>query len=274
MKKAFIALAISAGLMCTASFAQTATRSPTEANSPKELPGTAQSPTPPNQPSSAANAQSQPPNQAHIAPGSVIPVELTKTVDAKKAKTGDEVVAKVTQDMKTNQGVVLVPKDTKVIGHVTEAQARHKSEKESELGIAFNQAVLNNQQVQLPMSIQAVIGQDQNSLNSNNNGGSNAAPPPGEAAPGSADSAPNSPMAGRSPTGNPGQPVPSGSDNSGQQQAGNKMPPINAKTQGVIGMSNVTLAPTSNTSQGSLLTSEKKNVKLESGTMLLLRVNQ
>src|ERR1700722_10381758 len=30
---------------------------------------------------------------AKIAPGSVIPVELTKTVDAKKAKTGDEVVA-------------------------------------------------------------------------------------------------------------------------------------------------------------------------------------
>src|SRR6202048_5195592 len=39
-----------------------------------------------------------------IAPGSVIPVLLTKTIDAKKAKTGDEVVAKVTQDLKTHSG--------------------------------------------------------------------------------------------------------------------------------------------------------------------------
>src|ERR1700746_1924458 len=45
-----------------------------------------------------------------IAPGNVIPVELTKTVDAKKAKTGDEVLAKVTRDMKTSTGEVLVPK--------------------------------------------------------------------------------------------------------------------------------------------------------------------
>jgi hypothetical protein len=51
---------------------------------------------------------------------------LTKTIDAKKAKTGDEVEAKVTMDLKTNSGEVLVPKDTKVIGHVTEAHARSK----------------------------------------------------------------------------------------------------------------------------------------------------
>ena len=76
-----------------------------------------------------------------IAPGSVIPVELTKTVDAKKAKTGDEVIAKVTQDMKTGTGEVIVAKDTKMIGHVTEAQAHTKEQKQSELGIAFDKAV-------------------------------------------------------------------------------------------------------------------------------------
>ena len=36
-----------------------------------------------------------------IAPGSVIPVHLTKTIDAKKVKTGDQVEARVTQDLKT-----------------------------------------------------------------------------------------------------------------------------------------------------------------------------
>lgn len=268
MRSVFTVLAITAALMCGASFAQTATQSQTEPNSPKEQPRAAQA----SQPTPAVNPQAQPPNQAHIAPGSVIPVQLTKTVDAKKAKTGDEVVAKVTQDMKTNQGAVLVPKDTKVIGHVTEAQARHKDEKESQLGIAFNQAVLNNQQVQLPMSIQAVIGQEQNNMNNN-------AAPAGEGAPSSSAPAQNSPMANRSPMGSSNQSqseqAPNGPGNSDAQQpqAGNKMPPINGKTQGVIGLSSVNLAPTSNSTQGSLLTSDKKNVKLESGTMLLLRVN-
>jgi len=68
-------------------------------------------------------------------------VLLTKTIDAKKAKKGDEVVAKVTQDMKTTSGEVLVPKDTKVLGRVTKAQARNKEQKESEVAIAFDSAV-------------------------------------------------------------------------------------------------------------------------------------
>src|ERR1700678_2847036 len=94
---------------------------------------------------------------AKIAPGSVIPVELTKTVDAKKAKTGDEVVARVTQDMKASSGEVLVAKDTKIMGHVTAAQPRTKEQKESELGIAFDHAMTKTGEMQQPMSIQAII---------------------------------------------------------------------------------------------------------------------
>jgi hypothetical protein len=251
-------------LICGSSMAQNA---PT--TTPSQSPTThAPSATQPGAP------QNQVEGQPKIAPGSVIPVQLTKTVDAKKAKTGDEVVAKVTMDMKTQTGQVLVPKDTKVIGHVTEAQARHKDEKESQLGIAFNQAVLNNQQVPLPMSIQAVIGPE----NPNeNNAGSNA-PAAGAPNPSSTGTSASSPMGGRSPNAGTGQPeapnagAPTGNDES--QQAGSKRPPISAHTQGVIGISNVTLAPGSNSQQGSVLTSEKNNVKLESGTMLLLKVSQ
>jgi len=49
-------------------------------------------------------------------------------------------------------------------------------------------------------------------------------------------------------------------------------PPINAQTQGVIGVPNVTLSSTQNGAQGPVMRSEKSNVKLESGTMLLLKV--
>jgi hypothetical protein len=217
--------------------------------------------------------QPEPSSQPRIAPGSVIPVQLTKTVDAKKVKAGDEIVAKVTMDMKTQSGQVLVPKDTKVIGHVTEAQARHKDEKESQLGIAFNQAVLNNQQVQLPMSIQAVIGPE----NPNENGPAGGGGASGAPSPASTGASGSSPMGGRNPNAGPGgaeapSAAPAGNDES--QQARSKRPPINAQTQGVIGISNVTLSQGSNAQQGSVLTSEKNNVKLESGTMLLLKVNQ
>ena len=57
--------------------------------------------------------------ETRIAPGSVIPVELKKTIDAKKVKPGDPIEASVTQDLKAANGEIIVPKDTKVIGHVT-----------------------------------------------------------------------------------------------------------------------------------------------------------
>jgi hypothetical protein len=75
----------------------------------------------------------------------------------KKAKKGDEVVAKITQDLRNNAGTVVVP-NTKIVGHVTEAEARSKEQKESQVAIAFDHAVMKNgEQMQMPMSIQAII---------------------------------------------------------------------------------------------------------------------
>ncbi|HXJ87214.1 MAG TPA: hypothetical protein VMS18_10385 [Candidatus Binatia bacterium] len=220
--------------------------------------------------SSAAGA-----NHLKIAPGSVIPVQLSKTVDAKKAKTGDEVVATVTQDMKTNSGDVLVPKDTKVIGHVTEAQPRNKEQRQSELGIAFDRAVIKGDQTQLPMSIQAVIAPPSSSNNSN--AGGPEQPPSSPAG-----NSPSAPMAGSRPGGMGGgsstapqqnYPASGGGDVSEPQTSAR--PAITGDTQGVIGMSDLKLESSSqNSQQGSVLTSEKNNVKIEKGTLLLLRVSQ
>ena len=231
----------------------------------------------PNQPAQQGQSSAQPAaNQKQgssapkIAPGSVIPVQLSKTVDAKKAKTGDEVVATVMQDMKTNSGDVLMPKDTKVIGHVTEVQSRNKEQKQSELGIAFDHAVVKGDQMQLPMSIQAVIAPP-----SNNSAAEAPEGPPSTAGGGAA----SSPMAGSragasgaSPSAQQSNPPGAASESSPQGEA---RPPITGNTQGVIGMSDVKLESASqNSQQGSLLTSEKNNVKIEKGTFMLLRVNQ
>jgi hypothetical protein len=273
MKNVFKATAFMA-LMCGVALAQSASPSP---NSGTPQPQ-AQSSTPPNSAQSATPGQ----HPTRVAPGSVIPVQLTKTVDAKKAKTGDEVVAKVTMDMKTQSGDVLVPKDTKVIGHVTEAQKREKDQKQSELGLAFDRAVTKDgNTMQMPMSIQAVIGQQQQNQQSEANtpaGKEQAAGVPSGAAPTGA--ATTGTAGGKSSGTTPPAPSPSasgsgaGADTSDNQAANGGRPPITAQTQGVIGISNLTLAPGSNATQGTVMTSDKNNVKLESGTMLLLKVNQ
>jgi hypothetical protein len=279
MNKILMAAALIAAMYGSA-LAQSTTPSTTD-------PGNSAAPQAPNAPATQAKPQtSQAPvtspatgktqssDKPKIAPGSVIPVQLTKTVDAKKVKTGDEVVTKVTMDMKTQSGDVLVPKDTKVIGHVTAAQARNKEQKESQLAIAFDRAVTKDgNSMQLPMSIQAVIGQQQ--MNDNSGGGEgNEAPAAGGGgasggmAPGGGGRAPGASSSASS------APAPTTGGASDTPSASSSRPPINGQTTGVVGISNLTLAPAAGGAQGSVLTSEKNNVKLESGTMLLLKVNQ
>jgi hypothetical protein len=60
---------------------------------------------------------------------------------------------------------------------------------------------------------------------------------------------------------------------SSSQAGGNAHEPITGKTEGVVGISNLRLAPAAQPAQGSVLSSEKNNVKLESGTLMLLKVN-
>ena len=165
----------------------------------------------------------------------MIPVQLTKTIDAKKAKMGDQVMAKVTMDLKTNSGEVIVPKDTKVTGHVTEAQASTKDQKGSQVAIAFDHATLKTGDVNLPMSIQAVIAPPSNDASSNSGGGGGG----GGGEPAAAGTTATSPMGnGRSSnSGSTAQPQYSGSPNAAQgtsseaQQAGGARPNITGNTQ-------------------------------------------
>jgi hypothetical protein len=266
MKTILISTALMAALACATALAQ----SPS-ATDPSATQASPQSTTQ-HQPQAASSTTAAPTPAAapHIAPGSVIPVQLTKTIDAKKAKPGDEVVAKVTMDLKTNSGEVLVPKDTKVTGHVTEAQARSKDQKESQVGIAFDHAALKDGSVALPMSIQAVIAPT-------NNENSGSGVDQGPAAGGG--SAPTSPMGagrsgGMSGAGQAQPPSPNAVPTTGTDtHQGGARPQINGNTQGVVGIADLKLDAGQNATQGSVLSSEKNNVKVESGTMLLLKVN-
>src|SRR5437899_7466499 len=239
---------LTGALLCAVAFAQSASPSSSTPSTPQAQPvpqseaqpQTQQQPEPqpappPVQapaPAATGATQAQTSGSPRIAPGSVIPVQLTKTIDAKKAKPGDQVVAKVTMDLKTNSGEVLVPKDTKVTGHITEAQARSK-DKESQVGIAFDHAALKSGDVSLPMSIQAVIAPPSNNAS---NGRANE-----EAAPAAGGGAATSPAGGGGrnvPTGqtSPSSAAPaspSSPETAAQSQSGAR-PPITGNTQGVV----------------------------------------
>ena len=233
--------------------------------------GSAQNPTA--APATQSNA-AQRANTMRIAPGSVIPVQLTKTIDAKKIKPGDEVYAEVTEDLKTANGEIIVPKNTKITGKITQAQARNKQDKESQVGIAFDHAAMKDgADMTLPMSIQAIIAPSY--FSGNNNG-----PSPSNEGTMQPSQAPSGGMSqgGRSAgMQQPQTPNPAGSTSEEPVSAtanSNAHQPITGKTQGVLGIQNLSLSTAANTAQGSVLSSDKSNVKLEGGTLLLLRVNQ
>lgn len=218
-------------------------------------------------------------NGMGLAPGSVIPVQLTKTIDAKKVKPGDEVLAEVTIDLKAQNGAIIVPKNTKITGKVTEAQARSKQEKQSQVGIAFDHAVTKDgAETPLPMSIQAVIARSYLIANNNNNNDNPNTQSSPQAAPQSSPSPGGMSPGGRSAgMQEPQSPNPAASEGEQPSAANANVhphPAITGQTQGVLGIQNMTLAAAANAAQGSVLTSDKNNVKLESGTLMLLRVNR
>jgi len=212
-----------------------------------------------------ANTSANPAEQ--VAPGSVIPAELTKSVDAKKAKQGDPVQAKTTQELLSRDGHVAVPLGSKIEGHVTEAKPHEKGESPSTLGIVFDKMVFKDGH-EVPMS--AMIQALAPSLENMNPGGDPMSQP---GMPGTTPSQPSGGMyggmtrpAGSSPAENPsGGMGTGGTGNAGNAPGRNGPGRLSTNAQGVVGIPGVSM-------QGDVLTSQKKNVKLESGTQLMLRV--
>jgi hypothetical protein len=88
--------------------------------------------------------------------GTALQVELDTPVDSKKVKTGDAVNAHVTEAVKAN-GQTVIPKNTKLVGHVTQASARAKGDAGSALAIVFDKVVpKKGQEVPLRVVIQAM----------------------------------------------------------------------------------------------------------------------
>ena len=90
----------------------------------------------------SANASGQAAWQAQMRP---VTGELEGKLDSKTAKVGEPVVLRTTHKLKTADGFV-IPKGSRLIGHVTEVQAHAKGHEQSSIAIDFGRAELGNGQ--------------------------------------------------------------------------------------------------------------------------------
>jgi len=88
-----------------------------------------------------AYAQTSPANSENTIQGT-FPCALQKGLDSKKAKDGDPVVCQTDKAFHDQTGRFL-PSGTKIMGHVTQAQARSKGDSQSALAMVFDKIELS-----------------------------------------------------------------------------------------------------------------------------------
>jgi hypothetical protein len=227
----------------------------------------------------AAEAQAQAGrSSAALAAGSTVEAVLTKPVDARRNKEGDEVQAKVTKDVLA-EGDVVIPKNSKLLGRVTRAQARGRGQAESALAVVFDRAVLKDgTEIPVNVVIQAIAAAQTQAALGDEPMMAGSAAGAGQA---SGRSSSGGLVGGVTSTagatvGAVGQTAGAAVGATGQAASSVAGPAatlaLDSNTQGVIGIRGLTLnAEASNSTQGSVITSSSRNVRLESGTRLLLR---
>ena len=234
--------------------------------------------------------------QGSLAAGTAVKAELDKSLDSKKLKVGDSVTARTTESVKED-GKVVLPKGTKLLGHVTRASARSKGDSDSTLALEFDSAQLkggHEMAVQLnlhamaaPADVTPIGGDDLQAMGntgaSGSAGGMNrggAGAPVGGAVSGAAsttarttggiagaaDSTVNSTTNAAG-----GAAEAAGATSQGAVGGVNASGQLNANSRGVFGLNGLSLnADASNSAQGSVIASSGKSVRLDSGTRLLL----
>ena len=89
---------------------------------------------------------------------------LTRAVESKNATTGQEVILRTISDVVVD-GEVIIPRDSKLVGHVAEAITKGRDEPQSVLSVIIDKAVRNDRsEVPLQAIIVAVAAPQDKSL--------------------------------------------------------------------------------------------------------------
>jgi hypothetical protein len=200
-------------------------------------------------------------SQGSLAPGMPIYAELKSGLDSKKAKNGDAVNAQTSEAVKSSDGRTILPKGTKLIGHVAQATAKSKGDGQSALGITFDKAILKDGgEVALSVGIQALASPASFSASS-----ADAGPPESTANMGTTQT---SPMGRSGPPANAPQ---NGAPDGRVAGPRSEQSSLGPNSRGVIGMNGLTLAAARvDNAVVSTVSSDGKNVHLDGGTRMLL----
>jgi hypothetical protein len=200
----------------------------------------------------SAQAQSTPPGPGDpgYKPGSgtTICVDIPRPIDAKKLKAGEEIIARVTQDL-VYEGKVIVPREAKVFGKVADLKLAEKEDPETRLLLTFEKIVTKDGrefQFEFPAFVQALAPERRAAASSTN-----------------IDSLPVKAELGNAMDRVSAMPIRLGDKNSVTYGV------IIPEAKGVFGLNNLKL---SDTPKGVYIVAPKGNIKLEYGAQLVLRV--
>jgi hypothetical protein len=229
-------------------------------------------------------------------PAFYILAEFTQSLNAKKLKPGDLIKAQVTQDV-LSHGKIIIPIESKLIGHVTEVKPHGAEDPESRLGIVFDRVLLKRprevdfvavvQRLEPPSERKSRVDQPSQMLapSAMGDGGplSPIAGTPGMNGGAGARTSANPGSGGAlNPAGAPTfLPPPSPSDPPSRVRTGTgPVAPVEQQQAmstgmplGVYGIKGLSLIPgPSSSTPGPVILSRTGDVKLENGTQVLLRV--
>jgi hypothetical protein len=208
--------------------------------------------------------------------------EFTSSLNVKKLKTGDQIKARVTQDV-LSHGRVIITAESKLLGHVTEVQERGEENSESRLGIVFDKVLLKHHEQMIFQGVVQALARPA-LRRSRVDEPDQMLPPPGMVgshgnnAPNPIGSGSSRSMGGQARTTNP---VPSAAATlptfpvfSEEQTNPSTSSPLSVGTpQGVFGLKGLSLSKgASSATPGPVIVSKARNVKLESETQVLLKI--
>jgi hypothetical protein len=221
--------------------------------------------------------QAQSTAASQLKAGTTIHAVLVKPVDVRKNKPGDEVIARSTQDVRSD-GRVVVPKGSKIVGRVTEAKVLAKGEAESTVGIVFDHAILKNgSEMPLALGIQAISSAQANASAATEGDSAlsadrmdRTASSSGRARSGGLVNGIHSSAGSLENTaGNAAGTTLNAAASTGTSVAGHLTP----ASRGAVGLPGMTLSTNaSNSTNASVIGSKSTNVRLDSGTEMILNV--
>ena len=218
-------------------------------------------------PEAMAEVQTSDAPASLLASGTFLPVELSKSLDARRSKVNDRIEARTLTDVLV-QGQIVVPRNTKIIGHVTDARARSKSSPDSTVSIAFDRMLLKNDEVLLPMTITSVAPPFYAVNAGNEPANLPVSSMPGQM-PRGGTLVPDRPISSNATTAKYPNNVHSSSSVNAPGATNSSLNPLDATSRGVVGIKGLSLDPPGPVS---VLRSTIGNVHLDGGTQLLLRV--